>query len=228
MAKGKLIEQLDDAVEALVAKPNAPVPASDPRLAAILRIAGELRDLPRADFKHRLKAELAAQSREIESAAAPPPHPESEPAPAPAVSRSIMPFLYIAGAASAVEFYKSVFGASVLMREDEPSGIVSHAMLKMGDTTVMLSDPTSADVQRNDTHGLSRTPRSYGGSPVHLYIYVADVDQVFERAIQAGAKVIDVVEDRDWGDRCGGIEDPYGHVWWVGTPIKDLPPKNLK
>jgi len=142
------------------------------------------------------------------------------------VSRSIMPFLYIAGAASAVEFYKSVFGATVLMRDEEPSGIVSHAMLKMGDTTVMLSDPTSADVKQKDTQGLSRTPRSYGGSPVHLYIYVADVDEVFRRALEAGAKVVEKVEDRDWGDRCGGIEDPYGHVWWVGTPLKDLPPKN--
>jgi PhnB protein len=148
-----------------------------------------------------------------------PAHPESEAIPA-GISRSIMPFLYIAGAAGAVEFYQRVFGASVLMREQEPSGIVSHAMLKMGDTTVMLSDPTSADVKQNDTHGLSRTPRSYGGSPVHLYIYVADVDEVFKRAIGAGAKVIDEVEDREWGDRCGGIEDPYGHVWWVGTPIK--------
>jgi PhnB protein len=144
------------------------------------------------------------------------------------ISRSIMPFLNIEGAASAVEFYQRVFGATVLMRDEEPSGIVSHAMLKMGDTTVMLSDPTSADVKQNDTHGLSRSPRSYGGSPVHLYIYVADVDEVFKRAIEAGAKTIDVPEDREWGDRCGGIEDPYGHVWWVGTPLKDLPPKNVK
>lgn len=144
------------------------------------------------------------------------------------VSRSIMPFLYIEGAASAVEFYRNVFGANVLMREEEPGGVVSHAMLRMGDTTVMLSDPTSADVRQNDTHGLSRTPRSYGGSPVHLYIYVADVDEVFRRAIEAGAKVIDLAENRDWGDRTAGIEDPYGHVWWVGTPIKDLPTKNQK
>ena len=70
MAKGKLIEQLDDAVEALVAKPNAPIPVSDPRLAAILRIAGELRDLPRADFRNRLKADLAAQSKAIEASPA--------------------------------------------------------------------------------------------------------------------------------------------------------------
>ena len=62
---------------------------------------------------------------------------------------------------------------------------------------------------------------------MHLYIYVADVDDVVRRAIAAGAKVIDQVEDRDWGDRCGGIEDPYGHVWFVGTPLKDLAPKSL-
>jgi PhnB protein len=148
--------------------------------------------------------------------------PEGTAASAGITSRSIMPFLCIEGAAEAVEFYKNVFGASVMMRDEEPSGIVSHAMLKMGETTVMLSDPTSADVKQNDVHGLSRSPRSFGGSPVHLYIYVADVDAVFKRATEAGAKVIDVPEDREWGDRCGGIEDPFGHVWWVGTPIKDL------
>jgi PhnB protein len=147
-------------------------------------------------------------------------------APAAAVSRSIMPFLYIEGAAKAVEFYRSVFGATVLMRDEEPSGIVSHAMLKMGDTTVMLSDPSSADVKQNDVNRLSRPPRSYGGSPVHLYIYVADVDDVVRRAVAAGAKAIDQVEDRDWGDRCGGIEDPWGHVWFVGTPLKDVPKKD--
>jgi PhnB protein len=147
---------------------------------------------------------------------------------APGVSRSIMPFLNIEGAASAVEFYKNVFGATVLMRDEEPSGIVSHAMLKMGETTVMLSDPTSADVKQNDWLGLTRSPRSYGGSPVQMYIYVADTDDVVRRAVAAGAKIIDPVEDRDWGDRCGGIEDPFGHVWFVGTPLKDVPPKNLK
>ena len=145
--------------------------------------------------------------------------------PPPAAPHSIMPFLYIEGTASAVEFYKSVFGATVLMRDEEPSGIVSHAILKMGETTVMLSDPTSADVKQNDVHGLSRTPKSLGGSPVHLYLYVADVDDVFKRALEAGSKAIDEPEDRDWGDRTAGIEDPYGHVWWLGTPIKDLPVK---
>ena len=77
-------------------------------------------------------------------------------------------------------------------------------------------------------HGLSRTPQSLGGSPVHLYLYVADVDDVFKRALDAGSKAIDEPEDREWGDRAAGIEDPYGHVWWLGTPLKDLPPKDTK
>jgi PhnB protein len=149
-------------------------------------------------------------------------------APATGISRSIMPFLNIEGVASAVDFYQRVFGATVLMRDEEPSGIVSHAMLKMGDTTVMLSDPTSVDVQQNDVNHLTRSPRSYGGSPVQMYIYVADVDQVVKRAIANGARAIDQVENRDWGDRCGGIEDPYGHIWFVGTPLKDVPAKKLK
>jgi PhnB protein len=153
-----------------------------------------------------------------------------EPAPAASagISRSIMPFLCIEGAASAVEFYQRVFGATVLMREEEPTGIVSHAMLKLGDTTVMLSDPTSTDVKQNDVHGLSRSPQSLGGSPVHLYLYVADVDDVFRRALEAGSKAIDEPEDREWGDRTAGIEDPYGHIWWLGTPTKDVPPKHTK
>jgi PhnB protein len=153
--------------------------------------------------------------------------PRVAPAVAPA-PRSITPFMYIEGVASAVEFYKSVFGATVLMRDAEPSGLVSHAMLKMGETTVMLSDPTSEHIRDKEAQALSRPPGSYGGSPVHLYIYVADADDVVRRAVAAGAKIVDPVEDKEWGDRCGGIEDPYGHVWFVGTPLKDLRPKGSK
>ena len=143
--------------------------------------------------------------------------------PAAELRRGIMPFLYVEGAARAVEFYKQVFGAAVLMlEEEEPGGVVSHAQLQIGDTRVMLSDPTSRDVRERDTQRLSRPPRAYGGSPVHLYVYVDDADAVVERAVARGAKIVQTVDDRDWGDRCGGIEDPYGHVWWVGTPLKQV------
>jgi PhnB protein len=136
--------------------------------------------------------------------------------------RGIMPFMYVEGAARAADFYKQVFGATELHREIDEDGIVSHAQLKIGDTTVMLSDPTARHIAESESRDLSRAPHSYGGSPVHLYVYVANVDEVFKRAIEAGAKVIDQVEDKEWGDRCGGIEDPFGHVWFVGTPLKDL------
>ena len=148
-----------------------------------------------------------------------------EEAPA-AARRGIMPFLYVEGAGRAADFYKHVFGATELMREFDPDGTtVNHAQLKIGDTMVMLSDPTSQDVRESGSSGVYRTPHQLGGSPLHLYVYVANVDEVFKRAIESGAKVIDPVEDKEWGDRCGGIEDPFGHVWWVGTPIKDVPSK---
>jgi len=153
---------------------------------------------------------------------------KSEPATeqSPAPRRGIMPFMYVDGAGRAADFYKQVFGATELMRDFDPDGTtVNHAQLRIGDTTIMLSDPTSQDVLESGSKGTYRTPRMLGGSPVHLYVYVANVDEVFRRALEAGAKVIDPVEDKDWGDRCGGIEDPFGHVWWVGTPLKDLPPK---
>src|SRR5271155_410110 len=153
--------------------------------------------------------------------------PRVAPAVAPA-PRSITPFMYIEGVASAVEFYRSVFGATVLMRDAEPSGLVSHAMLKMGETTVMLSDPISAHIKDREAQALSRTPGSYGGSPVHLYIYVADADGVVRRAVAAGAKNDRPGGGKEGGGRCGGIEDPYGHVWFVGTPLKDLQSKGSK
>ncbi len=68
--------------------------------------------------------------------------------------------------------------------------------------------------------GWARDPRSLGGSPVHLHLYVDDVDAVFRRAVEAGAKVREALQDKDWGDRMGGVEDPFGHVWYIATPMK--------
>jgi PhnB protein len=55
-----------------------------------------------------------------------------------------------------------------------------------------------------------------------ICIYVDDADQVFKRAIEAGAKVVDALEDKEWGDRCGGFQDPFGHIWYIATPLKDV------
>lgn len=137
---------------------------------------------------------------------------------------TVTPFLFISGAASAIEFYKKAFGATELLREVEPSGTLSHAQIRIGDSPVMISDPTSEHTAEYAAKGWARDPRSLGGSPVHLHVYVADVDAVFRRAVAAGAKVREELQDKDWGDRMGGVEDPFGHVWYIATPKKDLPP----
>jgi PhnB protein len=131
----------------------------------------------------------------------------------------VMPFMFIRAAAEAVEFYKNVFGARELMRETEPGGIVSHAQFQIGQSLFMISNPASQDVSASGGKKYTSTPHELGGSPLHLYLQVPDVDRVFDQAIAAGAKVLHSVNDQEWGDRVGGFEDPFGHVWYVATPL---------
>ena len=134
-----------------------------------------------------------------------------------------MPFLYIRDAVAALEFYREVLGATELMREVDPSGIVSHVQIRAGETTIMIRDPSVGLPAEYIERGLSRTARELGGTPVHLYLYVTDVDAVFARALRAGAQVVDPPGDQEWGDRCGGFQDPFGHIWYIATPITNLP-----
>jgi len=131
----------------------------------------------------------------------------------------VMPFMFIRAAAQAVEFYQQVFGARELMRETGPDGGVSHAQFQIGQSQFMISNPASQDVSEYAEKGWARTPQDLGGSPVHLYVQVPDVDSVFSKALAAGAKVVHPVDDMEWGDRVGGFEDPFGHVWYVATPL---------
>jgi PhnB protein len=133
---------------------------------------------------------------------------------------SVMPFIYVKGPATAAEFYKKVFGATELMREVDPSGIVSHVQIKIGDSRFMLRDPSTPDVAEYVAKGFARTPQELGGTPVHLYLYVEDADAAFNRALASGSKLVDPLEDKEWGDRCGGIRDPFGLIWYIATPIK--------
>jgi PhnB protein len=72
-----------------------------------------------------------------------------------------------------------------------------------------------------------RGPRTVGGTPVTLHVYVEDADSVFDRAVQAGAKALRPVEDKFYGDRSGQFEDPFGHRWDVATHVEDVPPDEL-
>ena len=136
---------------------------------------------------------------------------------------SVTPFLSVRDAARAVEFYKKAFGATELERMAEPDGKVTHALLKIGDSMVRLSDDGSKHAAEWVAKGWSRTPQSLGGTPVHFYVYVDDSDAVYKRAVAAGAKTMEPVIDKPWGDRMGVLSDPFGHIWMIATHKRDVP-----
>jgi uncharacterized glyoxalase superfamily protein PhnB len=128
--------------------------------------------------------------------------------------RSVTPHLVCAGAADAIEFYKKAFGAVEVARLPGPQGKLMHAVIRIGDSAVMLVD-------ENPEWGMLG-PKALKGTPVTIHLYVDDVDTFVARAAKAGAKVTMPVEDMFWGDRYGKLEDPFGHHWSVATHVRDL------
>jgi PhnB protein len=124
-------------------------------------------------------------------------------------SINAIPMLVCADAASEIDFCKSAFGVVELSRRTGPDGKVVHATLQIGDAMVM--------VHGEFPHLASRAPQADGSSPVVIYLYVAEVDAVVERAVVTGARILIPVTDQPWGDRVGRIVDPAGHVWNIAT-----------
>lgn len=131
----------------------------------------------------------------------------------------VTPYLYIDGAAAAIEFYSKVFGAKERMRMPAPDGKIGHAELQIGDSVIMLAD----EYPEMDVRG----PKAVGGTPVTISVYVEDVDSVFDRAVKEGAKALRAVEDQFYGDRSGQFEDPFGHRWSVATHVEDVSPEEM-
>ncbi len=119
------------------------------------------------------------------------------------------PFLIIKEASKALEFYKTAFDAVELMRMTMPNGKIGYAEIKIGNSVIMLTD------EFPEMGALS--PKSLGGTPIKIHLYVKDVDKFAERAITAGAKLVRPLEDQFFGDRLGCIEDPFGHLWSIAT-----------
>ena len=136
----------------------------------------------------------------------------------PAEYHSITPALICKNAAKAIDFYKRAFGAEVRSRMDGPDGKVAHAELKIGDSMFFVSD------EFPDMGAVAPPP----GVTFGLYLYVDDVDTVFKRAVDAGAKVHMPVQDQFWGDRNGSLIDPFGYRWGVATHVEDLTPEEMK
>ncbi len=130
------------------------------------------------------------------------------------------PYLIVKDAPRAIDFYKRAFGATELMRMPGPGGKIGHAEIKIGDSPIMLAD---------EVPGMGfRSPESLGGSPISILLYVEDVDAVFSEAVAAGAKVQRPVADQFYGDRTGGVTDPFGHVWYIATHKEDVSSEEMK
>jgi len=134
--------------------------------------------------------------------------------------RTITPQLVVNGVGSAIDWYSKALGANELLRNMAPDGTsVMHAELLLGDSRFFVVDefPDGA-----------KSPRSLGGSGVTLHLYVEDVDEVFDRAVAAGAEVLLPVADQFWGDRYGILLDPFGHRWSIATAQWKLSETELK
>jgi len=129
---------------------------------------------------------------------------------------SITPYLVVNGAEKAIEYYKKVFGATEIMRMPAPNGKIGHAELKIGDSPIMLADENPAMGQGHTSAA------TVGGSPVSIYLYIENVDDVVKRAVAEGATVLKPVQDQFYGDRSGFIRDPFGHLWGVATHVEDV------
>jgi PhnB protein len=129
------------------------------------------------------------------------------------------PYLIVDGAAKALEFYRKAFGATERMRFAAPGGKIGHAEITIGNSAIMLAD-------EHPEMGY-RGPQAIGGTPVSIHLYVENVDEVFPRALAAGATALRPVADQFYGDRSGTLRDPFGHVWNVATHKEDLSPEEM-
>lgn len=132
---------------------------------------------------------------------------------------SVTPYLILDDATRALEFYKKALGAVELLRMPAPGGRIGHAEIRIGNSPIMLAD-------ESPEMG-AKSARTFGGSPISLMIYVEDVDARVAQAVAAGAKLVRPVANQFYGDRTGGVDDPFGYHWYLATHIEDVPPDEL-
>ena len=139
----------------------------------------------------------------------------------PAGYHTVTPYLTVNDGAGALEFYKRAFGARETERMPGPGGKLMHAELRIGDSVVMLSD---------EFPGMStcKAPKSLGGTTGSIFLYLADVDPAFRKAVEAGCKVLMPLTNMFWGDRFGKLEDPFGNQWTMATHVEDVTPDEMR
>ena len=132
--------------------------------------------------------------------------------PVPEGYHTLTPFLMVKGAAKNIDFIKNAFGAKEKSIHKRPDGTVMHAELEIGDSLLMISEATE----------------KYPAMPSALYLYVEDVDSVYNKAIEAGGTSLREPTDEFYGDRSCGVKDPAGNQWWIATHVEDVPPEEMK
>lgn len=132
--------------------------------------------------------------------------------PVPQGHHTVTPYLVVSGVGKLIEFAKQAFGAKEVFLFKGPDGTVQHAEVKIGDSIVMMGEGGPGGKQ----------------FPGMLHLYMEDVDAVYRRAIEAGAKSIREPADQPQGDRMGGVEDQFGNQWWIATHIEDVTPEEME
>jgi len=198
MPKHPVHDLFDQAVERMLAGSAA----EDPEFAPLLHIARDLRDLPRENFKARLKSNLERKSTMASSSEA-----------ITARKQTATPKLSMKNAAAAIEFYQKAFGAREIMRF-AAEGVVMHAEIAIGNSVITLGEEAPE-------FGCF-SPQALGGSPVAIHLDVDDADALADRAVAVGAKLVSPVQDQFYGDRSGRVEDPFGHTWAIRMHKEDV------
>jgi len=140
--------------------------------------------------------------------------------PIPEGYHTVTPYLICDGAAKAIDFYKKAFGAIEVVRMGMPGGKVMHAEIKIGDSYINLAD-------EHPKSGV-RSPKSYGGSPISVLLYVENTDATVAQFVSAGGTITTPIKDEFYGDRAATVVDPFGHTWYIHTHIKDVSPEEMK
>jgi PhnB protein len=140
--------------------------------------------------------------------------------PVPEGYHTLTPYLAVDDAKAAIDFYQRAFGAKERVRMHGPDGMIAHAELEIGDSKVMLADPFP--------QASTRPPKELGGTSVGVFVYVENVDEVFQQAVDAGATATMEPDDQFWGDRFGSVTDPFGHSWQISTHVEDVPPEEME
>jgi PhnB protein len=204
----KKIEQLNRAVDALLVRTDGKPPKVEAAVEPLVRVAAELRRLPREEFKIRLNAELLEGRKTMSTVAEP----------IASVHPVAVPRLTFRDAAKAIEFYKDAFGAREGMRF-EVGGKIPHAEITIGNSTILLTEEWP--------EGNRFSPETLGNSPVMMSLSVPDVDKFFAHAIGAGAKTVIPIADQFYGRREGTLQDPFGYLWSVSTVTEEMPVEEM-